>query len=100
MGGVAGGLGSYADRRLSDAGLGARTSGFLSGQLAGAARGQLGQLFGSGQQQPIRRPSMGSGVKQAAANPPARLGNASAPSAGGSKDWSTFRQYLKTQGLA
>lgn len=100
MGGVAGGLGSYANSQLSDAGLGAKTSGFLSGQLAGAARGQLGQMFGSGQQQPIRRPSMGGGVKQAAANPLARLGNASAPSAGGSKDWSTFQQYLKTQGLA
>ena len=155
MGGVAGGLGSYANSQLSDAGLGAKTSGFLSGQLAGAARGQLGsmfgqsqpirrpsvgggakqtasgnplsqlgsssaplsggskdwatfqqylktqgQLFGSGQQQPIRRPSMGGGIKQVAASPLAQLGNASAPPAGGSKDWSTFQQYLKTQGLA
>lgn len=100
MGGVAGGLGSYANSQLSAAGLGAKTSGFLSGQLAGAARGQLGQMFGSGQQQPIRRPSMGGGIKQAAANPLARLGNAPAPLAGGSKDWSTFQQYLKTQGLA
>lgn len=103
IGGVTGGLGSYANSQLSDAGLGAKTSGFLSGQLAGAARGQLGQMFGSGQRQPTRRPSMGGGVKQAAANPLAQLGNASAqsaPSAGGSKDWSTFQQYLKTQGLA
>lgn len=100
VGGVSGGLGSYANSQLSDAGLGAKTSGFLSGQLAGAAREQVGQIFGSGQQQPIRRPSMGGGVKQAAANPLAQLGNASAPSAGGSKDWATFQQYLKTQGLA
>lgn len=100
MGGVAGGLGSYANSQLSDAGLGAKTSGFLSSQLAGAARGQLGQMFGSGQQQPIRRPSMGGGIKQVAASPRAQLGNASAQSAGGSKDWATFQQYLKTQGLA
>ena len=100
MGGVAGGLGSYANSQLSDAGLGAKTSGFLSGQLAGAARGQLGQMFGSGQQQPIRRPSMGGGIKQVAASPRAPLGNAPAPLAGGSKDWATFQQYLKTQGLA
>jgi len=103
MGGVAGGLGSYANSQLAGAGLGPKASGFLSGQLAGAARGQLGQMFGSGQQQPIRRPSMGGGIKQVAASPRAQLGNASAqsaPSAGGSKDWSTFQQYLKTQGLA
>ncbi len=100
MGGVAGGLGSYANSQLSAAGLGAKTSGFLSGQLAGAAREQLGQMFGSGQRQPIRRPSMGGGIKQVAASPRAQLGNASAPLAGGSKDWSTFQQYLKTQGLA
>lgn len=100
MGGVAGGLGSYANSQLSAAGLGAKTSGFLSGQLAGAARDQVGQIFGSGQRQPTRRPSMGGGVKQAAANPLVQLGDASAPSAGGSKDWATFQQYLKTQGLA
>lgn len=156
MGGVAGGLGSYANSQLAGAGLGPKASGFLSSQLSGAARDQLGsmfgqnqpimrrpsmgggvkqaassnplsqlgsssaplagggkdwatfqqylktqgQLFGSGQQQPIRRPSMGGGIKQVAASPLAQLGNASAPSAGGSKDWSTFQQYLKTQGLA
>ena len=100
VGGVSGGLGSYANSQLSDAGLGAKTSGFLSGQLSGAARGQLGQMFGSGQRQPTRRPPMGGGVKQAAANPRAPLGSAPAPSAGGSKDWATFQQYLKTQGLA
>ena len=101
MGGVAGGLGSYANSQLSDAGLGAKTSGFLSGQLAGAARDQLSSMFG--QNQPImRRPSMGGGVKQAAAssNPLSQLGSSSAPLAGGSKDWYTFQQYLKTQGLA
>ena len=101
MGGVAGGLGSYANSQLSDAGLGAKTSGFLSGQLAGAARDQLGSMFG--QNQPImRRPSMGGGVKQAAAssNPLSQLGSSSAPLAGGGKDWATFQQYLKTQGLA
>ena len=101
MGGVAGGLGSYANSQLSDAGLGAKTSGFLSGQLAGAARGQLGQMFGSGQQQPIRRPSVGGGAKQTASgNPLSQLGSSSAPLSGGSKDWATFQQYLKTQGLA
>ena len=101
MGGVAGGLGSYANSQLSDAGLGAKTSGFLSGQLAGAARGQLGQMFGSGQRQPIRRPSVGGGAKQAvSSNPLSPLGSSSAPLAGGSKDWATFQQYLKTQGLA
>lgn len=125
VGGVSGGLGSYANSQLSDAGLGSRTSGFLASQLSGAARDQLGSMFG--QSQPIRRPSVGGGAKQAAssnplsqlgsssaplagggikqvaASPLAPLGNASAPlapSAGGSKDWSTFQQYLKTRGLA
>jgi len=97
MGGVVGGLGSYANSQLSDAGLGAKTSGFLSSQLSGAARDQLGSMFG--QQQPIRRrPLMGGSIKQAAANPLAQLSNSSAPPIGGSKDWSTFQQYLKTQG--
>lgn len=99
MGGVAGGLGSYANSQLSDAGLGAKTSGFLSGQLAGAARDQLSSMFG--QNQPImRRPSMGGGVKQAAANPLTQLSSSSAPASSGGKDWTTFQQYLKTVGLA
>ena len=129
MGGVVGGLGSYANSQLSDAGLGAKTSGFLSGQLAGAARDQLGSMFGQnqspvrrpstgggvkqvavnplaqrgsifGQNQPImRRPSMG-GIKQAAASPLAQLSSFSAPASGSIKDWTTFQQYLKTLGLA
>lgn len=129
MGGVAGGLGSYTNSQLADAGLGPKASGFLSSQLSGAARNQLGSMFGQNQS-PVRRPSMGGGVKQAAVNPLAQRGsmfgqnqpimrrssmggikqaaasplaqlsNSSAPASGGSKDWTTFQQYLKTLGLA
>lgn len=100
VGGVSGGLGSYANSQLADAGLGSRTSGFLSGQLSGAARDQLNSMFG--QNQPtVRRPSIGGGIKQAATtNPLAQVSNSSTPAPGSSKDWFTFQQYLKTLGLA
>lgn len=129
VGGVSGGLGSYANSQLADAGFGPKASGFLSSQLSGAARGQLGSMFGQSQS-PVRRPSISGGVKQAAVNPLAQRGSMfgqsqspvrspvtggvkqaaasplaqlssfSAPASGSVKDWTTFQQYLKTLGLA
>lgn len=125
MGGVAGGLGSYANSQLSAAGLGAKTSGFLSGQLAGAARNQVGQMLGAGPKQlarpPVARPGQAASSTSGAANlpglaglagqamqriyPPAAqrsrmpnsmTGQGGAPTA----DWMGFQQYLKMLGLS
>lgn len=125
MGGVAGGLGSYANSQLSDAGLGAKTSGFLSGQLAGAARNQVGQMLGAGPKQlarpPVARPGQAASSTPGAANlpglagpagqamqriyspaaqrsrmPNSMAGQGGAPTAG----WMGFQQYLKMLGLS
>ena len=125
MGGVAGGLGSYANSQLSDAGLGAKTSGFLSGQISGAARGQLGRMFGAGPKQltrpPVARPRQTASGTSGAANlpglaglagqaiqriyPPAaqrsRMPNSMAGQGGAPMaDWTAFQQHLKTLGLS
>jgi len=121
VGGVSGGLGSYANSQLSDAGLGAKTSGFLSGQLAGAARNQVGQMFGAGTKQLVRplvtKTNQGSGVLgntnsgvagqiPRSAYPPAYQGSTAATGRSVNQgdtrmsDWTNFHQYLKLMGLA
>jgi len=125
VGGVSGGLGSYANSQLSDAGLGAKTSGFLSGQLAGAARNQVGQMLGAGPKQlarpPVARPGQAASSTSGAANlpglaglagqamqriyPPAaqrsRMPNSMAGQGGAPMtDWMGFQQYMKMLGLS
>jgi len=122
MGGVAGGLGSYANSQLSAAGLGAKTSGFLSGQLAGAARNQVGQMLGAGPKQlarpPVARPGQAASSTSGAASLPGLAGQAMQrvypPAAQRSRmpnsmagqggvpmtDWMGFQQYLKMLGLS
>lgn len=103
LGGVSGGLGSYANSALSDLGLGSKAAGFLSGQLSGAAKGQLSQLFGQNSGQGMRRAAQPAQPGQSAVTKPVQPGQstlAQQPGSAGGKDWSTFQQYLKSVGLA